>query len=197
MFRRDNLSPTPLLKERGFRSLYPLPLQGRGSAKPGGEVFRKVAPLLLLLFTALPAMAQNPVLKARCLSCHSGEKPAGNLNLSTPDSLRQNAARILRVIDSGQMPPSGKLPAAELTQLKMAIPAPNSLWSLKPLPGVALGKAFSIDAPVRAALAQKGLVPSPQADKRTLLRRVTVDLTGLPPPPQEIADVLADMSPDA
>lgn len=153
--------------------------------------------LPLFLLTTLPAWAQNPVLKAKCLTCHSGEKPAGNLNLSTPDSLRQNAARILHAIDSGQMPPSGKLPAAELAQLKSAIPAPNSLWSLKPLPAPAPGKPFSIDTPVRAVLAQKGLVPSPEADKRTLLRRVTVDLTGLPPTPQEIAEFLADKSPTA
>ena len=44
---------------------------------------------------------------------------------------------------------------------------------------------------------QKGLKPSPQADKTTLLRRVYMDLTGLPPTPKELNDFLQNTSPDA
>ncbi|MEK7830751.1 MAG: DUF1549 and DUF1553 domain-containing protein, partial [Acidobacteriota bacterium] len=54
-----------------------------------------------------------------------------------------------------------------------------------------------IDAFVLAKLEAKGLQPSPPADKRTLLRRVIFDLTGLPPSPEEIRAFLADKSPDA
>jgi len=54
-----------------------------------------------------------------------------------------------------------------------------------------------IDAFILAALEEKGLTPSPPADKRTLLRRVTIDLTGLPPTPEEIEAFLADNSPGA
>jgi hypothetical protein len=54
-----------------------------------------------------------------------------------------------------------------------------------------------IDAFILARLEEKGLVPSPPADKSTLLRRVTFDLTGLPPSPEEIRAFLADTSPDA
>ncbi|MBO0862442.1 MAG: PSD1 domain-containing protein [Chloracidobacterium sp.] len=54
-----------------------------------------------------------------------------------------------------------------------------------------------IDAFVLARLEEKGLMPSPRADKRTLIRRVTFDLTGLPPTPEEINAFLADDSLDA
>lgn len=54
-----------------------------------------------------------------------------------------------------------------------------------------------IDAFVLAKLEEKALSPAAPADKRTLLRRVTFDLTGLPPTPEEIKAFLADASPDA
>jgi hypothetical protein len=52
-----------------------------------------------------------------------------------------------------------------------------------------------IDAFVATKLAEKGLTQTPAADKHTLLRRVTFDLTGLPPTPAEMRDFLADDSP--
>ncbi|MFM9963656.1 MAG: DUF1553 domain-containing protein [Planctomycetaceae bacterium] len=54
-----------------------------------------------------------------------------------------------------------------------------------------------IDTFVLARLNQEGLPPSPPASKATLLRRVTLDLTGLPPSLDEIAEFLSDDSPDA
>src|SRR5262245_8880001 len=54
-----------------------------------------------------------------------------------------------------------------------------------------------IDAFVRGTLAEHGLAPSPEADKRTLFRRVCFDLIGLPPSPEEMREFLADSSPDA
>ena len=54
-----------------------------------------------------------------------------------------------------------------------------------------------IDRFVLARLEAKNLQPSPPADRRTLLRRVTFDLTGLPPSPDEFQDFLADLSPKA
>jgi hypothetical protein len=54
-----------------------------------------------------------------------------------------------------------------------------------------------IDRYVLARLEEKGLKPVVDADKLTLIRRVTFDLTGLPPTPEEVSSFLADSSPDA
>src|SRR5689334_8486691 len=54
-----------------------------------------------------------------------------------------------------------------------------------------------IDRFVAAKLEAKGIEPGPLADRVTLLRRATFDLTGLPPTPEEVAAFVADRSPDA
>ena len=55
----------------------------------------------------------------------------------------------------------------------------------------------SVDQFIGKKLEEAGLKPSEPADKRTLLRRVTFDVTGLPPTPVEQAEFLADTSPEA
>src|SRR5262245_32637857 len=75
-------------------------------------------------------------------------------------------------------------------------------WSLQPLykpkPPTVQPVGFeswprtSIDRFIVAKHVEKGLHPSPEADRRTLLRRLTFDLLGLPPTPDEIAAFLAD-----
>src|SRR5690606_8071072 len=57
--------------------------------------------------------------------------------------------------------------------------------------------ASPIDAFIAAKHEELKLAPAAAADRRTLLRRVTLDLTGLPPTPQELADFLNDESPEA
>ncbi len=54
-----------------------------------------------------------------------------------------------------------------------------------------------VDAFILAKLEAQGLDFAPEADKTTLLRRVTLDLTGLPPTPEEVAAFLSDTAPDA
>ncbi len=54
-----------------------------------------------------------------------------------------------------------------------------------------------VDRFILAALAAKGLKPAPEADRRTLIRRVTLDLIGLPPSPEEVNAFVTDTSPQA
>jgi len=54
-----------------------------------------------------------------------------------------------------------------------------------------------IDNFILARLDKEGLKPAPEADRRTLVRRVTLDLTGLPPTPEEVEAFVKDKSPDA
>jgi mono/diheme cytochrome c family protein len=55
----------------------------------------------------------------------------------------------------------------------------------------------AVDNFVLARLEREGLHASPEADRRSLIRRVTYDLTGLPPSPQEVEAFISDSSPDA
>src|SRR5437762_9632317 len=55
----------------------------------------------------------------------------------------------------------------------------------------------AIDNFILARLEKEGLTPSPEADRRSLIRRVTYDLTGLPPTPEEVKAFLEENAPDA
>lgn len=76
-------------------------------------------------------------------------------------------------------------------------------WSLEPLVRPAIPELTSpfirtpVDAFILQALRAKGLSPSHEADRLTLLRRLKFDLHGLPPTPDEVDEFLADASPDA
>ncbi len=64
-------------------------------------------------------------------------------------------------------------------------------------PAVPAGAAHPVDAFIRERLETSGLKPSPQADKRTLARRVSLDITGLPPAPEVVDAFVNDAAPDA
>ncbi|MBL7647667.1 MAG: PSD1 domain-containing protein [Candidatus Hydrogenedentes bacterium] len=70
-------------------------------------------------------------------------------------------------------------------------------WSLEPLvaPPVPTDTRNAIDAFIQAKLAEKGVLPSPEADRKTLIRRVYYDLTGLPPTPEAVDAFCADPNP--
>jgi cytochrome c553 len=164
----------------------------------------------------------QPILARRCWGCHSGksDKPQGGLALDTRAGLlrggnsgsvftteKPEESLLLRALRHQNgvpaMPPTGKLPEAELATLVkwVAVGAPGlpegddglGHWSFRPVrrPAVPRVKAAAwvktpIDAFILAQLEVKGLAPSPQADARTLIRRATFDLTGLPPTPEEV-----------
>jgi hypothetical protein len=94
------------------------------------------------------------------------------------------------------------------TVLQPTSQAEAAWWSLRPLAEVAppaiapVGSETGwtsnpIDRFILAKLNQKGLRPALPADRRTLIRRVTYDLTGLPPTPEEVDAFLADTDPAA
>ena len=121
-----------------------------------------------------------------------------------------------------QMPPKEKLPLADVNLLTKWVDGgavwPNSEarprqqsepeqtveaefteeershWAFQPVrePAVPQGGRTPIDAFVLRRLAEKGLRPAARADKRTLIRRATFDLHGLPPTPEEVADFVRD-----
>ncbi len=92
------------------------------------------------------------------------------------------------------------------TQAKYAIDwnKARQWWSFRPLgadgpPSVKQSDwpADEIDRFILARLEREGLKPAGDADRRTLIRRATFDLIGLPPTPQEVEAFIADASPDA
>ncbi|WP_018618806.1 DUF1553 domain-containing protein [Spirosoma luteum] len=81
------------------------------------------------------------------------------------------------------------------------VPATGSFWSrfttYIPGHGKAGWATNEIDHFILDKLEQEGLKPSPEADRATLIRRVSLDLTGLPPTEKEAANFINDTSPDA
>jgi hypothetical protein len=119
--------------------------------------------------------------------------------------------RVLSKDKGERMPPSGEpLTAGQIESLRRWIADGakwTAHWAYRPLAKPALpilpeaGPAKwarnPIDHFIHAEMARHKLSPAPEADRRTLLRRVTFDLLGLPPTPKEIDAFLADKSPDA
>ena len=121
-----------------------------------------------------------------------------------------------------QMPPKKQLTEEQIADLetwvKMGAPDPREAtaaqkkwvdpnkkhWAWQPLSkpavpevkGDAWGKT-PVDNFILAKLESKSLTPNPIADKRTLIRRATFDLVGLPPTPEEVEAFVKDESPDA
>jgi hypothetical protein len=167
----------------------------------------------------------RPILSENCLLCHGPDKNrrkaklrldvrdvAVDLKAIVPGKPDESllVQHIFATKPDDLMPPPEthkSLTAAEKETLKewIAQGAPyEAHWAyIKPvraaIPAVkdASFVREPIDAFVLSALEARHIAPSPQADKRTLLRRLSLDLTGLPPSPEEVAAFLQDDSPQA
>jgi hypothetical protein len=185
----------------------------------------------------------RPLMARRCYECHSrqAKRIEAELSLDQRAGVRQGGesgpivnsavpdeSLLLKVVGFDgeiQMPPTGKLPAAEIALLdqwvRRGAPMPDDgsvathksgidiaagkkFWAFQPLRGAnltgsdeAVGASPRIDRLWREKLAASGLTGSAPADRRTLIRRATFDLIGLPPTSEEVAEFVADRSPQA
>lgn len=168
----------------------------------------------------------RPILNANCMACHGGVKQAANVSFSyreqvlgkgksgrptvVPGNPRASElmARITSKDDDVRMP----LHTAPLSQKQIALLRQwieegahwSDYWAFvspKPQPLPAVKRAAWVRRPldrfILARLEKEHLFPSAEAGKAELLRRASLDLTGLPSTPQEQANFLADTSPAA
>jgi hypothetical protein len=116
--------------------------------------------------------------------------------------------RIVHVDPDEVMPPKKSnrtLTAAQVELLRRWVSEGASWgrhWAFEmpvrpPVPDIAVPGGNPIDAFVRARLKREGMEPSKEATPRTLIRRLTLDLTGVVPSPEMVAAYEADRSPDA
>ena len=162
----------------------------------------------------------RPLLLAKCGLCHSGKTPQAGLDLTKPISLAKAQEALQRMRgDKGKpvMPPSGKLGESDISSIEQWVKDGAGWPQISPVGrgqgGMAIGKHWSfitpnrpleppveksgIDAFILGTLAKNGITPAPKADKRTLLRRLSFDLIGLPPTAGQMREFLADSAPDA
>ena len=167
----------------------------------------------------------RPILAQHCFACHGmdehsrkaklrldqetsahGKGKSGEIALlpGKPDE-SELIKRIFSHDDDDEMPPpEAKKPmsAKDKATLRAWVAEGGKYeahWAFAPPKQVALPLAglHPIDAFVQARLKPAGLKPSPAADRYTLIRRVTLDLTGLPPTPAEADAFVKDTAPDA
>lgn len=167
----------------------------------------------------------RPIINNKCITCHGGVKQSGGFSLLFPaDALVPNESgkpaivpgkpekseliRRVKHHDPEFRMPLEKEPLSEkeiglLTRWIEEGAEWDLHWAFKKLEPVELPSTSSdwikndIDRFILEKLEKKGLQPSPQADKATLLRRVSLDLTGLPPTTLALDDFLKDDSPQA
>jgi len=165
----------------------------------------------------------QPLLAKRCFACHGPDTQEGGLRLDSGEPTQAELASGSRAIVPGdpaasellaritsddpdlRMPPEGpRLTATQVDTLRRWIAEGGEYrehWAFLPVerpePPAAAAGISPIDAFVRAGLAAKALPVPAVADKRTLLRRASYGVTGLPPGEEAMRDFLADESPHA
>lgn len=164
----------------------------------------------------------RPILSENCFYCH-GQDPnqrKGDFRLDTAEGLRGNGIvvpgkpgesllieRIHETQASKLMPPpksNRKLTAEQKKLLERWIAEGAKFeghWAyqkpVRPAMPKVKGAANPIDAFLIAKMTEKGLKPNPPANQNTLIRRVYLDLIGLPPTPEEVEAFVKDPDPNA
>lgn len=163
----------------------------------------------------------------KCATCHNPDQRAGGLDLTSQKTALEHGralvpgnvdgSAIAQQVVHGAMPPGNPLSdsdreivvewiksgAAYPTITRPSKPLNPKSWAFKPLllPAVPsanrLVSTNPIDAFIWSGLQAKGLKPAVEASKNTLIRRVTIDVAGLPPSPADVASFLADTKPGA
>jgi hypothetical protein len=192
------------------------------SARDGIEFFeKKIRPLLVKNCYECHSAEAKKLKGDLRLDTHDGVLKGGAHGpaIVPGDAAKSLLIRAVQQTGDIKMPPKERLSAEEIADLETWVkigapdprndlatvkPAGSDHWSLKPVrdPPIPTVKdeqwpQSSIDRFILAKLEEKGLRPVAAADKRTLIRRATYDLTGLPPSPDEIGDFLRDNSPTA
>jgi hypothetical protein len=166
----------------------------------------------------------RPIMADTCFRCHGPDKNSrmANLRLDLRDEAikpnrkgeapivpgnAQDSLIVKRIFNTNAtmvMPPKQAhkdLTAAQKETIRKWVDEGATYeghWAYQPLKRPAVpGEGHPIDAFIAQRLAAAGLTPSKEAGRRTLLRRVTLDLTGLPPTPEEVDAFVADQAPDA
>ncbi|MBL9145439.1 MAG: DUF1553 domain-containing protein [Verrucomicrobiaceae bacterium] len=153
----------------------------------------------------------RPILSDKCFHCHGFDpkKREADLRLDQREAAieakaiipgkadESEAIKRILATDDDHMPPLkaklGSLTPAEIATLKQWINEGAEYeehWAFVPLPvqGSQLSVHGSIDEIVSAGLKERGLNFQPEAAAETLIRRLSFDLTGLPPTPEEVAE---------
>lgn len=128
----------------------------------------------------------------RCKGFHEGVPR--RMSTSMPEIVSRHFVPVLRlwsiVVLLGPVAIAADAPAMD-AKAHWSFVAPH------PVNASAGDGSSSIDALLLKAMEREGLSPSPQADRPTQVRRVHLDLTGLPPTPSEVADFVKDQHPDS
>lgn len=142
-----------------------------------------------------PGVVSGKPKESLLLSMISGDKP--KMPKKAPPLTREQVFVVKKWIAQGANWPKG-------VTLQSRPGVGEKWWSLQPLtrPTIPVVQTPGwsrnpIDAFILRSLQQQGMQPSPEADRRTLIRRLSFDLLGLPPAPAEIEAFLRDRAPDA
>jgi mono/diheme cytochrome c family protein len=179
----------PLLKAHCFEC------HGEGKKLKGGLDVRLRRSLLQGGDTGSALDLSKPAESTLIQRLRSEEMPPGKKKLS-----RDEIALVERWIAAGA-PTTGPEPAALPVGFSIT-PREQAFWSFQPIRRPALPKVrgsirTSIDAFLLAKLEAKGMTYAPEAERRTLIRRASFDLLGLPPSPEEVEAFVSDAAPDA